>query len=173
MHLEKEIQISDDINSNDTLNRGTISPDTIQTIENDLKHIKWIAQEKKRYYKTSSNPAVKKLGVGEYEIVKSLLNNPELDTNKAIAEATRESTQLITNSLRDLAKKGVIEISRDYKDSRRKHIRLRDPEKYEELKQADKDFIKELVRGISEPELDTFKKVADKMYDNTKNILGK
>lgn len=126
----------------------------------------------RRYFQTR----LSKYGFTPNEIVVILFlynNSPVFDTATDIARCKGISKGMIARSVESLCERNYLEAVRDKVDRRIVHLHLRDEHSAiaAEIEHTQRDFFKELERGLSEVEMKVTRETLNKLLINAELFL--
>lgn len=127
------------------------------------------------YYETLTRSVCDqyKLTQMEYDILMFLYNNPQYNTAADIVKVRKSTKSHVSTSLKFLEDKGLVE--KKQSEDNKKHIEITLSDSAQEIVQAglnvQKEFVKNMFRGLTEEEMVTCKSVFSKICNNAENCL--
>ena len=129
------------------------------------------------YYELLSGEVCDRYGLTqmEYDILMFLHNNPQYNTAAEIVKIRKSTKSHVSTSLKNLESKGLVE--RIQSKDNKKHIEIvllsgAEPIIQEGIK-AQKEFARNVLKGLTEEEKHTCKYVFDKICSNADEYLKK
>ena len=104
----------------------------------------------------------------EATVMSFLYNNPEKDTATDIVELRMLQKSNVSQAVESLAQRGFISRTQDRKDRRRIHLSLTEKagDIVRELDEIREAFHREIFRGLSEEDIETFHRVNEQIGSN-------
>lgn len=127
------------------------------------------------YYETLTRSVCDQYGLTqmEYDILMFLYNNPQYNTAADIVRVRKSTKSHVSTSLRLLEEKGFVE--KKQSEDNKKHIEITLLDSAQEIVQAgrnvQKEFVKNMFRGLTEEEMVLCKSVFSKICNNAENCL--
>ncbi len=125
-------------------------------------------------YKLMCEPLLQKFSISQtsFDIIMFLANNPELYTAKEISEKRNIKPNVVSLYIQKLAENGFIE--RHEVENDRRKIRLVCTQKsvpvIEKGREMQREFVRELMRNLTEEDLEIFKNCFRVMTDNAEKM---
>lgn len=127
------------------------------------------------YYETLTRSVCDqyKLTQMEYDILMFLYNNPKYNTAADIVKVRKSTKSHVSTSLKLLEDKGLVE--KKQSEDNKRHIEIILLDSAQEIVQAglnvQKEFTKNMFRGLTEEEMGMCKSVFSKICNNAENCL--
>lgn len=114
-----------------------------------------------------------KLTQMEYDILMFLYNNPQYNTAADIVKVRKSTKSHVSTSLKFLEDKGLVKKKQG--EDNKKHIEIMLLDSAQEIVQAglnvQKEFVKNMFRGLTEEEIVMCKSVFSRICNNAENCL--
>lgn len=128
-----------------------------------------------RYYETLTRSLCDQYDLTqlEYDILMFLYNNPQYNTAADIVKVRKSTKSHVSTSLKFLEDKGLVE--KKQSEDNKKHIEIVLLDSAQEIVQAglnvQKEFVKNMFRGLTEEEMIMCKSVFNRICNNAENCL--
>lgn len=133
-----------------------------------------ILSQSQKAYSRQLEPVCRKWNLtrSEVDVLLFLYNNPRFDRAADIVSRRGMTKSHVSMSVASLADKGLLERQGSAEDRRTAHLRLLEPGVTiaAEAREAQQQFFDMLYEGVSQEELELWRKITQTVYRNIENI---